>query len=264
MKNKAVKKLILFFDSGLGGLTTLLQAEKLLPNENFVYICDSKNSPYGNLSKKQIKEIIFHNVSFFCAKYNPKAIVLACNTITSVAINDLRHKFPNLIIIGAEPAIRPAIQSVKNKILVLGTKATLAHSALVKLFKANNQAKIIFYPLEDLASLVDEFFLTNTQIISDYLKEKLSKFNGKVDGVVLGCTHYVIVKKEIKKILGNVTLFNGNLGIAKRLKQCLGVMNLLSNGNGAIKLVSTDFRFKTLLLESYTKLLERRDEICVV
>ena len=255
---------ILFLDSGLGGLTTLFQTEMILPQENFIYVADFKNHPYGNKTKKQIESTVIHNIKKFYAQFYPKSVVLACNTATAVAITRLRKMFSNIIIIGTEPAIRPAIEAGKKRILVLGTRATIRHSSLIKLFKANKHSYLEFLALPELAKLVDDNYLDNKSLIDDYLAEKLTPLKDKFDAVVLGCTHYVILKKEIKNFLGDITIFSGNGGVAKRLKQCLTLLNLKNAGKGSLKLISTSSDKQEMLLENHNYLFKRREEICVV
>lgn len=264
MKKITAESPILFLDSGLGGLTTLFQTEMILPQENFIYVADFKNHPYGNKTKKQIESTVIHNIKKFYAQFYPKSVVLACNTATAVAITRLRKMFSNIIIIGTEPAIRPAIEAGKKRILVLGTRATIRHSSLIKLFKANKHSYLEFLALPELAKLVDDNYLDNKSLIDDYLAEKLTPLKDKFDAVVLGCTHYVILKKEIKNFLGDITIFSGNGGVAKRLKQCLTLLNLKNAGKGSLNLISTSSDKQEMLLENHNYLFKRREEICVV
>ena len=258
MKNLAINRPNLFIDSGLGGLTTLFQTQELLPNENFVYCADFKNAPYGNKTPTQIQRIILCNLKQFYAEFLPKSVVFACNTATATSIQKVREVFPNLIIVGAEPAIKPALRKRKKNILVLGTPTTLEHSALIKFLRMNEFSALKFYALPELATLIDKYYLNYPQYIHKYLTEKLSQFKDMFDGVVLGCTHYTIVQEEIKEILGDVTLFESNLGIAKRLKQCLSVLDMLNDKGGKVELWSTDRDEQSLLLQNYQFLSERR------
>jgi len=227
MRNLAIDKPNLFIDSGLGGLTTLFQTQALLPNEEFIYCADFKNSPYGNKTLKQIQNIVLHNLKYFYAEFQPKSVVFACNTATATTIQEVRKHYPSVVVVGAEPAIKPALQSGKKKILVLCTKGTLNESNLVQLFKIYKKDMLDFCVLSELATLIDNYYSSNPQLIHKYLVEKLSSYKGKVDGVVLGCTHYIIVGESIKHILGDIPVFNGNMGIAKRLKESLDMLGLL-------------------------------------
>lgn len=238
MKNYETKKYapILFYDSGVGGLSTLFSAYSLMPNENFVYFADQKNNPYGNKTKKQLKQIIISNIKNLINIWKPKAIVLACNTATATAISTLRKMYPHLLIIGTEPAIRPAIQSGAKNILVLGTKATILHSGLINLFK-HNYGNIYFKSMINLAYYIENKD-KNLIDIKNYLIEQLNSYKNKIDAVVLGCTHYVLIKPVIEDIL-EVQSFNGNLGVARRLNQCLELLNCKNEFGGHIIYISS-------------------------
>lgn len=285
MRNLTADKPNLFVDSGLGGLTTLLQAQALLPEEKFIYCADFKNSPYGNKTLKQIQNIVLHNLKHLDAEYSPKSVVFACNTATATTIQEVRRHFPHTVVVGAEPAIKPALRSGKKKILVLCTKVTLKESSMVQLFKIHKKENLDFCVLPELATLIDNFYSVNPQLIHKYLTEKLSRYRGRYDGVVLGCTHYIIVGQDIKNILGAEELFNGNFGIANRLKHCLDMLGLRkepqcndervsgerantenaeSSLNRNVQLISTDADRQDLLLQNYQYLSERRKELCVV
>ncbi len=190
-----------------------LEAKKLLKKQKFVYVADFLNSPYGTKSKKQIKNLVLSNLIQFCEEFSPKCLVLACNTATAVAVDFVRKTFKNIVVIGTEPAILPALRAGFKKILVLCTHATKEHNKLLRNYK-NNQ-KLIFYCPNKLAGLVDENFL-NKEKLMPYISKILSKFKGKVDAVVLGCTHYVLVKEQIRKVL-DVPMFDGNEAIAKQI-----------------------------------------------
>lgn len=230
MKNN---NLVLFLDSGVGGISILTQAKKLLNGLNFVFVADFLNSPYGQKSKKEIKKIVLENTSKFCEQFSPKCVVLACNTATAVALKDVRKKFENLEIVGTEPAILPALKQGFGRVLVLCTRATKNHSNLLKLYK--NNSKLLFFCPKKLAKLVDENFL-NLQNLNDYIKKILKKFEGKIDSVVLGCTHYVFLKQQIYDFL-KVPVFDGNEAIAKQIAKKVSSTN---EKYCKIKFVSTD------------------------
>lgn len=218
----------LVYDSGMGGLSTLSELKKALPNENFVYFADFLNAPYGNHKAKFINSVVLYNIKKLIKIWQPKSIVLACNTATSVCIQKLRQLYPHLIIVGLEPAIKPAVLSGCNNILVLGTKLTLRHSGIVKLFAENKKEGITFLELYNMAKIVDKYYFCEKKL-QEKIKKCLKNLWGKFDAVVLGCTHYVLVKKQILACLGDgVTAFDGNSGVAKRLKNCLTALNLNS------------------------------------
>lgn len=255
----------LFLDSGIGGLTTLVQAQSLLLNEDFIYCADFANSPYGSKSKSQVRAIVLGRIKEFCAQFRPKSIVLACNTATAVSVCEVRKAFPELLVIGAEPAIRPPIQAGMKNILVLGTPLTLKYNGTVKLFNSNRPENITLLALPDLAQLIDEHYATNPQLIHNFLVKHLSSYRDRFDAVVLGCTHYVLVRRAIKHVLGGkCRLFHGNLGIAKRMKECMQLLNLENGSGGSVTLISTLSKNQKSLENIYQYVIERREDTCVV
>ena len=114
-----------FFDSGVGGISVLREAYKILPNENYIYFGDSKNAPYGTRSDNEIKDLTLKAIDFLIYK-KVKALVIACNTATSVAINTLRDTYKDLPIVGIEPAVKPAVESTTSgSIVIMATPMTL-------------------------------------------------------------------------------------------------------------------------------------------
>ncbi len=205
---------ILVFDSGIGGLTTLFALKQQLPNEEFLYVADFLNAPYGSKTKDEILCVVTKTLTSLNKTYKPKMIVLACNTATAVCIKELRKTFP-IPIVGCEPAIKLAQKEEKRHILVLCTKATKKYSQYLK-----GQKNITIFSPVNLAKMVDENFLFNEQKIVEYLEKTLKKFKLKFDAVILGCTHYVLFKKEIEQIMKSKA-YEGNLYVAKRAKSVL-------------------------------------------
>ncbi|MBR1926104.1 MAG: glutamate racemase [Clostridia bacterium] len=245
-----MKNLILFFDSGIGGLSLLAKAQKLFKG-NFLYVADFLNSPYGSKTKSQIKQIVLDRLSGLIKEHNPKCVVLACNTATAVSIDEVRKIYPNIFVVGCEPAIKPALKSGCKNILVLCTQATKKYSVYLKNFD-----NITICCPKKLAKLIDENFLFKEQVIKNYLNKVLKKFYGKFDGVVLGCTHYVLFKDYIQKILG-CKVFDGNLGASKQILKFVKTKN---NTNSLI-LVSTLFQKQQYLNMCYKKVKEK--SLCV-
>ncbi len=231
------KDFIGIFDSGVGGLTIYKEIRKLLPNENILYVGDSKNAPYGNKSEEEVKKCIFEIV-YSMVDEGVKAIVFACNTATSIAVNDVREKYKDLIIIGIEPAIKLALDNGNNKILVLATTNTLKLEKYKNLVeRLDAEENLIPIDLPGLSSLIDNGDLNNKEI-DLLLKNKLKPYIGIVDSIVLGCTHYPFVKDKIQSIL-NVPIYDGSVGTAKELKRRLEEKNLLSNNEGITIFKST-------------------------
>ena len=261
MKKLDTKKYapIIFIDSGVGGLSTLFSVYSAMPNENYVYFADQINAPYGNKTKKELKKIIIQNIKNLISVWHPKAIVLACNTATATTIMLLRKMFPQLLIIGTEPAIKPAIQSGAEKVLVLGTYCTIQNSSLVNLFKHNSN-KVKFSPMPKLATVIENNY-DNLDFIKNYLNNELAKYKGKFDAVVLGCTHYVLIKQMLEDVL-KVKSFNGNLGVSNRLKQCLNVLNCENEIGGNIVYIS-NIKDNNVKLQQIFKTLKGDGNLCV-
>ena len=220
------------FDSGIGGLTVLKEIIKILPNEEFIYYADTDNVPYGIKPKEEVKEYINQAVKFLIDK-DVKAIVIACNTATSIAINDLRKKY-SLPIIGIEPAAKPAIENRgQKKVLIMATPTTIREEKLhnlLKKFTAEEFVDLIAMPKLVEYAESGEF---NSKEIEDYLKKQLQEFNlNDYSEIVLGCTHFPFFKEEIKKVVPqSISIIDGSKGVANRLKDILQKNNLLGNNN---------------------------------
>ncbi len=241
---------ILVFDSGIGGISTLCFLENKLKGEDFLYVADFLNSPYGNKPKKEIEKLVLSTLKKYVETFHPKSVVVACNTATAVCIKKLR-KFFSIPIFGCEPAVKMAKNCGCKNILVLCTRATKKYSEFLKGF-----CDIKVYSPQKLAGIIDEnFFDKNT--INQYLQKCLMKFRKKFDCVVLGCTHYCLFKKEIENILGCKS-FEGNKNIATHVKTVL--KNIRNNG-GTTKLISTDNLKQQYLEECYKKI--KGEKICV-
>ncbi|MBI9066402.1 MAG: glutamate racemase [Salinivirgaceae bacterium] len=223
------KQPIGIFDSGVGGLSVLLEINAFLPNEDVIYLADSKNCPYGPKSDEQIIKLSIRNCEFLIAN-SCKAIVVACNTATAAAIEVLRSKF-NIPIIGMEPAIKPAaLNTNTGKIGILATKGTFNG----KLYKdtsekyANNIDKVVQIG-DGLVELVENNMHNSEearQLIFKYISPMI---NNNVDQIVLGCTHYPFFKSLILDILPeHIKLIDPSLAIAVRLKSVLKKAGILS------------------------------------
>ena len=231
-----------FFDSGVGGISVLKEAIKILPNENFIYYGDSKNAPYGTKTVDEVRQLSFQ-VSEFLMEKHIKALVVACNTATSAAIKDLRIRYSNIPVIGIEPALKPAVEIKREgKILIMATPVTLAEKKFNNLLKKyNTKADIIPLPCPGLAELIESGIL-NGDKLENYLKEKLSTYiYSGIAAIVLGCTHYPFIKAEIAKIVPDVPIIDGSVGTVKQLKRKLTMLNLLnkSGQKGSIEIFNS-------------------------
>lgn len=224
LKNEAIG----IFDSGIGGVTVLNEILKILPNENYIYYSDSKNNPYGDKSDKEINEICENIVKFLIEK-RCKAIVIACNTASAKAVKYLRNKYKNIPIIAIEPAYKMVYDyAYEDPTLVLATKGTIESEKFNLLYHKYDNHKTILLQCVGLADIIEKDEKERVEI---YLKQNLLEYKGKIKNVVLGCTHYPLIKNEIEKVLGKVKFFNGAPYLAKHLKEILEEQNLLNNKN---------------------------------
>jgi len=207
------KSYILVIDSGVGGVSILKELVKKYKDESFIYVADNLNSPYGNKTKKFLRVHILKLINEYIQKYSIKLIVFACNTITAATINFVRKNI-DIPIVGTEPPIK----QVKNnkKTLVLATISTIKYSNLLKIYK--NKKNIDFIGLKNVANMLDDNFYER-KLITDELKKQIP--NKEYKFVVLGCTHYYFLKKEITKVLHKVKFYDATFGVVKQVKKLL-------------------------------------------
>ncbi len=216
-----------FLDSGIGGSTVLVRALKILPNENYVFFSDSAHNPYGDKSDGDIIDRCNHIVEYLINEKNCKAIVVACNTASAKAVAELREEFKPTPFIAIEPAYKMVYDKNPDGFtLVMATKGTLESEKFHRLYYKYNNHKTELHACVGLADVIEK---GNKSEIKKYLSDTLSQYSGKVDNVVLGCTHYPLVKNEIAEVLGNVRFFDGAEGVSRQLKKVLCENGLLSD-----------------------------------
>lgn len=238
--NEERKMPIGFIDSGLGGISVLKEAIKLLPHEDFIYFGDSLNAPYGTKSVEQIRTLTF-NIVDKLLKLGIKGLVVACNTATSAAVRQLRIMYPDLTIVGIEPAIKPAVESNHGgDILVLATPMTIKQEKFnLLLNRYNNQANIIPIACKGLMEFVEQGNL-NGKFLEDYFNEHLVPYlNDKTETIVLGCTHYPFLRPYLKEFLDNkqIQIIDGSNGTSRELKRQLVNKDLLQDDNHIGKVI---------------------------
>ena len=220
-----------FFDSGVGGLSVLREAVKLMPNEHYIYFGDSKNAPYGVKKVEEVKDLTYKAVEFLIDK-GAKAIVIACNTATSAAVASLRVTYPSMPIVGIEPAVKPAVEfNRKGSIIIMATPMTLKEKKFKHLIsKYEDRADIVSMPCPELVEYV-ESGNTRGQDVKEYLEKKFKEYNKDgIAAVVLGCTHYPFVKDLIKEVVGDdIPVIDGGLGTSKELRRQLKELDLLTD-----------------------------------
>ncbi len=225
------------FDSGIGGLTVLDEIVKLLPNYNYIYYGDSKNNPYGEKTDEELLNITSNIVEQF-KKRGCKIIVIACNTATTRCMKKLKEKYQDLIFIGTVPAIKVACDNNFKNTLVMATPATIESERTNELVKDNirTDQKIYLVPCFGLANAIER---KDKKEIKTLLKEIFKDYKDKnIDSIVLGCTHYPHIKKEILEEVPNVALLDGSLGVAKEVKRKLDSNYILPlNEKGKVEIL---------------------------
>lgn len=230
------------FDSGLGGISVLHTIHQLMPTEELIYVGDSKYNPYGTKTKEEITQRCVSICDYFMEK-GCKAVVIACNTATSACVPYLREKYP-FDIIGMEPALKVACSFGNHqKISVWATPFTLQEEKFANLMKRfENEHIIDKVPCPKLVELVENDELDNIDLVRDTLHTYIQKDQANTfDSVVLGCTHFVFFKKELRDLLPlSVHIVDGNLGTAYHLQDILKQKDLLNEtGQGSIHMENT-------------------------
>ncbi len=233
------KEYILVIDSGLGGINILKSLKENLKTENFIYVLDNKNCPFGDKSKEFLVQNTIKLIDYYMHRYCIKLIVFACNTLTSATICDIRQFLCekrseanfnlkcnnkknnktinyNIPVVGTEPPIK--MVNTNEKTLILATKLTLKYNKIIN--ENLDEKNFTFVALKDIAKLVDEDFYDRSKIYYS-LKQQIPQ--KKYQNVVLGCTHYYYLENLIKMVLQNPHLkfFTATEGVTKQVKRLL-------------------------------------------
>ncbi len=202
------------FDSGKGGTTVLEAIKRVLPNEEYKYIGDSKNCPYGEKSDEELMRIV-RGIVDELYDWGAEIIVIACNTATAKCIDKLRELYPKIEFVGTEPAIRLAVATGAENILVMATPGTVESERLHELVRDNkmNNQKIELLACAGLADAIEKDENVD-EVLSRLLEGKKN-----YDVVVLGCTHYSLIRDRIQKYFPEALLIDGNDGVASRVQQ---------------------------------------------
>lgn len=243
-----------FLDSGFGGITVLSEALRQLPKENYIYYADIEHAPYGPKTKEEVKEYVFEAVEFLVGQ-GIKALVVACNTATSIAVRELRsmYSFP---IVGMEPAVKPAVENGNGKrVLVLATDLTLREEKFHNLVQKVDQEHVVDYlPFPELVELAENMVFDYDKVIP-VIKNKLEGYDlSSYRTFVLGCTHFPIFKNAFKEAIpSSIDIIDGSVGTIRYLKSLLEDNQLLNkNGIGSNviyfdtgKLIKNEERIRT-------------------
>jgi len=220
-----------FLDSGFGGITVLSEALRQLPNENYIYYADNEHVPYGTKSKEEVHNYVFKAVEFLIGK-GIKALVIACNTATSIAVKDLRNKY-TFPIIGMEPAVKPAVENGNGKrVLVLATPLTLKEEKFQNLVRKVDHEHVVDYlAFPELVELAENMIFDRERVIP-VIKGKLAGYDlQNYKTFVLGCTHFPIYKNIFKHILpDHIDVIDGSKGTVRYLKRLMEERDILNTG----------------------------------
>ena len=225
------------FDSGVGGLSVLRHLRRVLPQENYVYCGDCANAPYGSRTTQEVRELTLAAVEEIFSRYPVKALVVACNTATAAAITVLRRKYPDRIIIGIEPALKLAADKFPGgRIGVMATQVTLREEKFDRLMhRFDAGCTIEKIPAPGLVELIEQG-RAEEPCTEALLGKLLAPYVGKLDALVLGCTHYPFAAMAISKVLGpEVALLDGGDGTARETKRRLKEADLLSKNGGQLQ-----------------------------
>lgn len=232
------------FDSGLGGLTVVQAISKVIKGAELFYIADTKNAPYGDKTTKEILQYSLDITEYFLNNHHIDALVIACNTATSASISTLRKIYPNLIIVGTEPAVKPAIEQTKTaKVGVLATPATLRGDKYQSLIKNLTTTKDVELYEQACAGLVEH--IENQTLKSKESMELLKRWllpmkKANVDTIVLGCTHYPLASSVIEEIMSkDIILLDSGRAIANRLLALLKEVGYKNSGELELNLYTT-------------------------
>ena len=233
---------IAVFDSGVGGISVLKELMALMPEEHYLYFGDSANAPYGTRTTEEVK-VLTLNAAAKLYERGIKALVVACNTATAAAIEDLRQEYPGIVIVGIEPALKMATDRFpRGHVGIMATQVTLREEKLDHLVGRFPDATVERIPAPGLVELVEQGKAESEETES-LLRQILSPYLGQLDAIVLGCTHYPFVKDTVQKVLGQqVKVLDGGAGTARQTKRLLEERGWLRTGKGSLKMENSSGR----------------------
>jgi glutamate racemase len=218
------------FDSGVGGLSVLREIRQLLPSETLLYVADSGHVPYGEKTPEYIRERCVLITEHLLAQ-GAKALVLACNTATAAAAAELRELYPNLPIVGMEPAVKPAAAATRSGVVgVLATTGTLKSARFAALLdRFANDVRVITQPCPGLVECIEAGELqvaATRELLQGYVTPLLAE---GCDTLILGCTHYPFLRPLLGQLVpASVTLIDTGAAVARQLQRLLAQHDLLA------------------------------------
>lgn len=218
------------FDSGLGGLTVYREIKKILPHEDIIYFGDTMRVPYGNKSSQNIK-LFARQITEFLSSFKVKMIVVACNTVSANALHIVKKHSSAKVIGVIKPGVETALNVTKTgKVLVIGTRATInshAYSKAITSINRNIEVEEVACPL--FVPLVEEGFVDDN-ISLEVAKRYLSKYaQSSFDTLILGCTHYPLLKNTLKKVLPSINIIDSSFSCAVAVRDILAKNNILNS-----------------------------------
>lgn len=233
------------FDSGVGGLSVLRALLAAMPHERFVYLADSAHAPYGERGDAYVAARTHAISRYLCEQHHIKALVVACNTATAAAIHEVRSSYPELPLVGLEPAIKPALAATQTgRVGVIGTRGTLTSAKFGKLMASlAGQAEFVVQPCDGLAHSIERSvaqplpapgstaYTTETGALCARYVQAMGPFgteSGQIDTLVLGCTHYIFVAHELRALVGpEVQFIETGEPVARQTQRVLEAADLL-------------------------------------
>ena len=239
---------IAVFDSGVGGISVLKELIACMPQERYLYFGDSANAPYGTRTTEEVRELTLAAAEHLYQR-GIKALVVACNTATAAAITHLRQRYPDIVVIGIEPALKMATDRFPTgRVGIMATQVTLREEKLEQLVERFPQVQVARIPAPGLVELVEQGKAQSAETEA-LLEDILSPYRGKLDAIVLGCTHYPFVRDTIRKILGEeVAILDGGEGTARQTRRCLEERGWLRQGEGALQMENSSGKKELLEL----------------
>ena len=225
------------FDSGIGGLTVLRALREELPLEKFVYIADAGHAPYGEREDAHVLSRSLAITQYLLEQHGIKALVVACNTATAAAIRALRHAYPQLPIVGIEPALKPAATASKTgRVGVMATRGTLNSEKFAQLQQSlGGTITFALQPCDGLADAIEHADAIKIEAVAALNTRALGQFGselGDIDTLVLGCTHYPLIADRLRQLVGpDVVFFEGGVPVARQTRRLLSESGALATAS---------------------------------
>lgn len=205
------------FDSGVGGLTVLQYMQNQLPHTDLIFVGDNKNSPYGDKTKKELYQYASRIIEYFI-KRKVEMVVFACNTTSANVLDDLRRSYPSMKMIGViDSTVQSFLRKDKKEVLVVATKATInsnKYEDLILMY--NKNIKVHSAAIPKVVPLIESGAYKKG--IQDVLADDLGQYRGKVDSIILGCTHYPIITSQFKDVLGEIEYISSSESVSKEVE----------------------------------------------